>query len=366
MNKLRVLVKQVGQPPKEREISKDLKTMQAIVGGCIEPVHIGGNVFAVVNESGRLRNLPVNCGGLVGDFFITKYDAEGDELSLTDTDIEKAKAWITANESVAPAETLEPLIVSGWEAIDQMHKQLADATAERNAKWNNNEITIQKIPAITEHVYTLKRKDGPLVQWQLGKFPKAGLIWRNEEGAKAFVRQTIRLGGSQWRVRRLSPTQVQEMIAQDGGIYEQLESGRFGFIPKDEIKENKIKIHSRLAPDVEQRAKTLFEKMGPSTLLGESAAELVEILCREPYPAKELGIYESVCERALARSTAEGITIERALGAELQNSLKEFPGRILPPDELDTILNTRPLPLAPASEIKQGQHRHGLQRWRDN
>jgi hypothetical protein len=238
-----------------------------------------------------------------------------------------------------------------------------------------NDNNLINIPAITGHVFTLKEKAGQLVRWQYPGYPKAGLIWRTEDMVEDF-RRTIVDNPNRWRVRRLSPGEVKNMIQQDGGIYLQLETERFGFIPKvDPLvaafkKSPPIPIHQHLPPHVMERAKVLWDKIGPVNLdgsgfylLGQSYQELLGILCCEPYPAKELSIMETVCDRALAR-VAAGEELLAALSAELQISVNEHPPRRLTPEEIDTIRNLRDVP----SHIPTGQHRHSLnqQRFRDN
>ena len=103
---MKVILKRVGYPAEVSVIDDGqafLKQAQAIVGGFIEPVRLGGAIYAIVNERGRLENLPVNGCGFVGDFFITKlHRGTGDFIGLTDQEIAKAKGWIEANNNVQP------------------------------------------------------------------------------------------------------------------------------------------------------------------------------------------------------------------------------------------------------------------------
>lgn len=86
-NMIKILKIEVGQPPAVKEISNDLKSLQAEVGGLIQPVEIGFGCLAVVNEEGKLNgSLPNRWLGdydiICGDFFICG-DTGEDFCSLT-------------------------------------------------------------------------------------------------------------------------------------------------------------------------------------------------------------------------------------------------------------------------------------------
>jgi len=78
------------------EMPASLDAMQAIVGGYIEmvPLNEDRTLFAVVNEEGLLKGLPLNrySGrlGFVGTFFVTRVSGE-DNVSLSDEDVLKAR-----------------------------------------------------------------------------------------------------------------------------------------------------------------------------------------------------------------------------------------------------------------------------------
>lgn len=58
---IKALVIPVGSPARVEEISGDLRSLQKLVGGYLEAVHLdweGTHVY--VNEEGRLRQMPVN------------------------------------------------------------------------------------------------------------------------------------------------------------------------------------------------------------------------------------------------------------------------------------------------------------------
>jgi hypothetical protein len=85
--------------PYKKTIPNHLDAMKEIVGGWIENVFIGetetgARIGMVVNEEGKLIGLPPNRAIrnfdiLVGTFFITAYNLEGDNVSLTDKEAER-------------------------------------------------------------------------------------------------------------------------------------------------------------------------------------------------------------------------------------------------------------------------------------
>jgi hypothetical protein len=90
---IQVVVVEPNKKPYKKTIKNDLESMQAIVGGYIENVFIGrskkgARVGITLNEEGKLEGLPmnrmiVNYDILVGTFFITAYNLQGDNISLT-------------------------------------------------------------------------------------------------------------------------------------------------------------------------------------------------------------------------------------------------------------------------------------------
>lgn len=58
------LVKEPGKLSREIDITPDLTTLQDLVGGYIEAVHIAEDLILIVNETGKLDGLPANvfCG----------------------------------------------------------------------------------------------------------------------------------------------------------------------------------------------------------------------------------------------------------------------------------------------------------------
>lgn len=92
-----VVIVEPMKKPYKKMIKNDLDEMKAIVGGWIENVFIGktkkgAEVGIVLNEEGKLLGLPYNrriigkaaSDNLVGTLFITAYNMQGDNVSLSD------------------------------------------------------------------------------------------------------------------------------------------------------------------------------------------------------------------------------------------------------------------------------------------
>ena len=96
-----VMVEPMKEPYKET-ILNDLTVFQKIVNGYIEIMTIGktetgGFLAMTMNEEGKLLNLPFNkrivrtkdTDMIVGTFFITAYNTDGENVSLSDEMCEK-------------------------------------------------------------------------------------------------------------------------------------------------------------------------------------------------------------------------------------------------------------------------------------
>lgn len=95
---MKVIQKNAKQMPKVVEIDGSLESMQKIVKGHIEILPLDRDIVIVLNEEGKLKNLPVNfmvhmvqCSPLyietiVGDVFICKVNGE-DLIGLNDDEI---------------------------------------------------------------------------------------------------------------------------------------------------------------------------------------------------------------------------------------------------------------------------------------
>jgi len=101
-DQIQVVVVEPMKKPFKKIIQNTLEAQQELVGGYIEVITMGetekgGRMAITLNEEGKLINLPYNRriigrGGsdvFVGTFFITAYNMQGDNISLSDADCEK-------------------------------------------------------------------------------------------------------------------------------------------------------------------------------------------------------------------------------------------------------------------------------------
>lgn len=99
---IQVVIVEPMKKPYKKLIKNTLETFQELVDGYIEILTIGhtetgGTIALTLNEEGKIKNLPLNKlihgrGGsdaLVGTFFITAFNMQGDNISLNDADCEK-------------------------------------------------------------------------------------------------------------------------------------------------------------------------------------------------------------------------------------------------------------------------------------
>ena len=59
-DRIRVIVKNPGEAPEEREVPNTLEALQALVGGYIEAVPLARDAVILVNEEGKLRGMAPN------------------------------------------------------------------------------------------------------------------------------------------------------------------------------------------------------------------------------------------------------------------------------------------------------------------
>lgn len=98
-DKIQVVIVEPGKAPYKKMIKNDIDTFHKIVDGYIENVFIGktakdARVGIVLNEEGKLIGLPFNrrifkngvTDDFVGNIFITAYNWEGDNVSLSDAE----------------------------------------------------------------------------------------------------------------------------------------------------------------------------------------------------------------------------------------------------------------------------------------
>lgn len=82
MNKIKVLIKRPGEPPRSVWISDTLENLQRTVGGYIETVTLTRNLVVICDEEGRLKgklhNCTINGVSFVGDIIVA--GVEGEEI----------------------------------------------------------------------------------------------------------------------------------------------------------------------------------------------------------------------------------------------------------------------------------------------
>jgi hypothetical protein len=99
---IQIVVVEPMKKPYKKTIPNTLEAMQEIVAGYIEilpfgKTESGGNLAITLNEEGKMVNLPFNrkVNGktfsdiLVGTFFITAFNMQGDNISLDDLQCER-------------------------------------------------------------------------------------------------------------------------------------------------------------------------------------------------------------------------------------------------------------------------------------
>lgn len=91
--KIRVLSKRPGQPPRSVWMANSLRNFQTAVGGYIETVTIATDLVVICNEEGRLLGLPNNCEicgvDFVGDIIIA--GVKGEEFADLPISYQQAK-----------------------------------------------------------------------------------------------------------------------------------------------------------------------------------------------------------------------------------------------------------------------------------
>lgn len=100
--KLKILLKKVGQEPKIKFIDNTLKAKQKLVGGLIEVLGFEDDTLIICNEEGKILNLPPNTlfdmDYVAGDYFVIGNDFENaDFKSLTDEQIKNVTPIIQKN-----------------------------------------------------------------------------------------------------------------------------------------------------------------------------------------------------------------------------------------------------------------------------
>lgn len=85
---MKAIIKEVGKSAKVEDIKNDLETIKGLVGGYIEAVNAGQGVCLIVNEEGKLNNMPVNfpIGNdvIVGTAVFVAYGKDGEFTDLSE------------------------------------------------------------------------------------------------------------------------------------------------------------------------------------------------------------------------------------------------------------------------------------------
>lgn len=99
MKDIVILFVPVGQEPQVIAVENSLEAFQAVVEGPIELLPLDTHIDLVCNENGKLEKLPPNRDFfedvIVGHFFITRSNDDGENISLTPEDIYTWKAAFT-------------------------------------------------------------------------------------------------------------------------------------------------------------------------------------------------------------------------------------------------------------------------------
>lgn len=107
-NDIRVLKIEPQKHPEEVTLHNDLDSMQKAVGGLIEIVPLSETVCILDNEEGKLIGLEGNrsLGSdiLVGTFYVTGSDYDGNLCSLTDAEMNEYTNRFYEPESFTPEE----------------------------------------------------------------------------------------------------------------------------------------------------------------------------------------------------------------------------------------------------------------------
>ena len=103
---VKVIVKRVGSAPKVERISDSLESLQKIVHGYIESVYLDGAVGVILNEEGKLLQLPENTklltaegklfDNLVGDLLVYEIGRDNELTDISESNEKKYLAQLNA------------------------------------------------------------------------------------------------------------------------------------------------------------------------------------------------------------------------------------------------------------------------------
>lgn len=82
-----VVIKEPGKPPRKDVIDNRFEAFQEIIGGYYEPIRFSEDVIIICNEDGKRLDLAENSMGLVGTFlFIGTADEHGEFTDVSSAD----------------------------------------------------------------------------------------------------------------------------------------------------------------------------------------------------------------------------------------------------------------------------------------
>lgn len=96
MNKIKDLIVEPGKEPYEKKIKNSLKSLQNEVNGFIEFMEIEKGVDLILNEEGKINNLPFNryaMNDILCGTFIVAGQINGETIALNNNMIEKYKEY---------------------------------------------------------------------------------------------------------------------------------------------------------------------------------------------------------------------------------------------------------------------------------
>ncbi|MFI3226537.1 MAG: DUF3846 domain-containing protein [Clostridia bacterium] len=129
-NTIKVLVVEPMKEPYTKEIQNDYKAMQKVVGGYIEYVKLDEQCHLYCNEEGKIDGLELNrqidCGDIIcGTFFICQTDDNGDDKSLSESNIKKFTDRFQTPEIFETRESvLDKYEVRPFKSVEELLKAL--------------------------------------------------------------------------------------------------------------------------------------------------------------------------------------------------------------------------------------------------
>jgi len=76
-----VIIKEPGKPGRKEDIPNTMEALQQVVGGYVEVIRIASDMYAIVDEEGKPKGLPVNIMGMVGTVVFCGGKEEGIRFS---------------------------------------------------------------------------------------------------------------------------------------------------------------------------------------------------------------------------------------------------------------------------------------------